>query len=305
MKIIFFGLGQIGKRHLKLLQKHFDFDIYAYRSGQGHARYESFDNVTEIHNWQEVDKIKPDVAFITNPTYLHMQTALQCARRGIKLFIEKPIGHNLELLNDLLLTCKHLTTYIAYPLRHIPAITDLIKKIATERIYHAQFVCRSYLPEWRYYSTYSTYKNQGGGAILDLSHEIDLATFLCGNIERITGIFGKKSDVTYDAEDYADIIIEHEYGITSNIHLDLFSKLQLRWFELSTDQQRSYIINLYGDIHHYDKTSNMVASDIYLKQLQYFFNNINDNRMMNNIHDASDMFRKVIEWKEDQYEQSN
>jgi predicted dehydrogenase len=234
-----------------------------------------------------------------------MQTALQCARRGIKLFIEKPIGHNLELLNDLLLACKHLTTYIAYPLRHIPAITDLIKKIATERIYHAQFVCRSYLPEWRYYSTYSTYKNQGGGAILDLSHEIDLATFLCGNIERITGIFGKKSDVTYDAEDYADIIIEHEYGITSNIHLDLFSKLQLRWFELSTDQQRSYIINLYGDIHHYDKTSNMVASDIYLKQLQYFFNNINDNRMMNNIHDASDMFRKVIEWKEDQYEQSN
>lgn len=303
MKIIFFGLGQIGKRHLRLLQMHFNFDIYAFRSGEGHAQHESFsgNNVTEINTWQEVDKIKPDVAFITNPTYLHIQTALGCARRGIKLFIEKPIGYNLDLLGDLLLACKYLTTYVAYPLRHIPKIMELIHMIGNAKIYHAQFKCSAYLPDWRNYRTYSAYKNQGGGAILDLSHEIDLATFLCGKIERITGMFGKKSDVTCDAEDCADIIIKHGNGANSNIHLDLFSKHIVRWFEITTSTQDSYTVSITepGPV-------NLNIDDYtFLRQLQYFFNNIDDNRMMNNIHEASDMFRKVIQWKEREHGQSN
>lgn len=287
MKIIFFGLGQIGKRHLKLLQKHFDFDIYAFRSDQGHSRFESFDNVTEINTWQQVDKIKPDIAFITNPTYLHIQTALQCAQREIKLFIEKPIGHNLELLDDLLLTCKNLITYIAYPFRHISYVINLKEKIKKEKVYYARFVCSTHLLDWRNYSTYSAYAEQGGGAILDLSHEIDLATFLFGEIINIIGVYSKKSDVTYDAEDCADIILEHKNNVTSNIHLDLFSG-ETRYISIQTEH------------NYYQQVLNICDDSLYLKQLKYFFDNIDDTRMMNNIHDASDMFRKVIQWKEEQ-----
>ena len=35
MKIILFGLGSIGKRHGYLLQKHFAYDLYAFRHKKG------------------------------------------------------------------------------------------------------------------------------------------------------------------------------------------------------------------------------------------------------------------------------
>ena len=282
MKIIFFGLGSIGQRHLRLLQKYYDFDIYAFRSSR---KRKPVAGVKEIYTWKEVDEIEPDVAFITNPTYLHLKTALSCAKRRMKLFIEKPIDKDLALLGAVQEYCKDIPTYVAYPFRYNYSTQKLKEKIARERVYHARFVCSTYLPGWRSYQTYSAYAVEGGGALLDLSHEIDLAVYLFGNIKNIIGAYSQKSDVTADAEDCADLIVKHEYGITSNIHLDLYSKDQKRYVEITTENG-CYRVDYRQD------------DEMYIEQLRYFFNNIDNPRMMNNIHKASGMFRKLIEFKE-------
>ena len=282
MKIMFFGLGSIGQKHLGLLQENYDHDIYAFRSTR---KKKSLPGVKDIFTWKEVDQIEPDVAFITNPTHKHIRTALSCAKRKIRLFIEKPIGHNLNLLDALLEECRDIPTYVAYPFRHDHTIRWLEEKIKTELVYHARLVCSTYLPNWRPYQTYSSYTKKGGGALLDLSHEIDLAVYLLGEIGLMEGFFGKNSDVTVDAEDHADIIIQHDYGILSNIHLDLYSPRQQRYIEVQTENKKRKI--------------NLNTNDqMYVEQLQYFFENIDNPRMMNNIHEASKMFKKLIEFKE-------
>ena len=90
MKVLFLGLGSIGKRHVRLLLKNFDHEVSALRSRKGQGTDIQI-GVKELVSWNEVDSTKYDVAFVTNPTSLHLRSALECAQRGMHLFIEKPI----------------------------------------------------------------------------------------------------------------------------------------------------------------------------------------------------------------------
>src|SRR3989344_7928398 len=104
MKIIFFGLGSIGQRHAKILLKGYSHDLYAFRSGVSNEPNPL--GIKELSTWEEVSSLRPDVAFITNPTSLHIEIALKCAELDCKLFIEKPVGKDLEGLVKLLEVVK-------------------------------------------------------------------------------------------------------------------------------------------------------------------------------------------------------
>ena len=70
-----------------------------------------------------------------------------------------------------------------------------------------------YLPDWRPHSDYregvSAQKNLGGGALLELSHELDYATWLFGMPDHVMCSSGKLSDLEIDVEDSACIILEY------------------------------------------------------------------------------------------------
>src|SRR3990167_10434426 len=122
MKIIFFGMGSIGHRHAGILLKNYNHYLYAYRSGVSDKPNSL--GIKELNTWDEVEKLKPDIAFITNPTSLHIETAIKCALLDCKLFIEKPIGKDLTDLDKLIEIVKNkkLVTYIAYNRRFHPVI---------------------------------------------------------------------------------------------------------------------------------------------------------------------------------------
>ena len=87
MKVLIFGLGSIGSRHARLLKGMGEHDLYAFRS-QRQVPCNDL-GIPEIFSWDEVGQVSPEVAFITNPTSLHISTALSCAERGMSLFVEK------------------------------------------------------------------------------------------------------------------------------------------------------------------------------------------------------------------------
>ena len=81
MKILFFGLGSIGNRHAKIIKDNFGFELYGYRTEKGQEKKDLL-----LHEFRDIESafsIRPDVAFITNPTFLHVPTALECAKRNI------------------------------------------------------------------------------------------------------------------------------------------------------------------------------------------------------------------------------
>ncbi len=306
MKILIIGLGSIGRRHATLLQKHFAHSLYALRSANSNS--ENQDGVTSLYSWEDVDRIKPDVALIANPTSLHLATALACAKRSMNLFIEKPIDCSYAKLSDVvaLVKQKQVTAYVAYPLRFHPVITEIKALCAAQKILHVRAVCSSYLPDWRqgkdHRATYSAKSNQGGGVVLDLSHEIDYCEYLFGAVTELKGTFGKKSDVTVDSEDYADLLCEFEraHGI---IHLDYFSRQQERTLHITTENGF-----IHGDVvtntvtHMQSNTAThknfpLDSNAMYVDQLTYFFENIHNPMLDNNLFSAQNLFKKLIDFK--------
>lgn len=310
LRIVIFGLGSIGSRHAKMIKKNYAVDLFAFRSKISGASNRNRMGIPELHTWREVDRIRPDVAFITNPTALHVKTALKCARRGIALFIEKPIGHNQNGLEDLLkiVIRKKLVTYVAYVLRFHPVVQILRGLITKERPQHLRVWSSSYLPLWRpgqnHLKNYSAHKRLGGGVVLDLSHEIDLVQHLLGDITRMSGQFGRQSDVTADSEDYADICIQTK-RCPANVHINFMSHIPQRIIQLDFKRKSvvgdliSGKISVFSKGHVVSRRVLKLATDLmYEKQAQFFFHNLDNPAMMNHIVEASRLFKKICIFKE-------
>ncbi len=283
MKILFLGTGSIGQRHIRLLQNHFDHELFALRL----ETPKDLPGVTQLASWLRVEDVRPDVAFICNPTHLHISSAIECAARGMALFIEKPLDVYIFWLEVLRHHCRRwsLSPYIAYPLRFHPVI-ETIRLFGipegVDKKRDIEIVCRTNLGTWRQYPTYSAHRKQGGGCLLELSHEIDYAQFLFGKIERIEGNIGRdESCTTTDAETWAYITLYHESGVVCDVRLDVFSGKEERFIRLGEH-----------------KLSIRVTDEIYLKQLHYFFNHLNDPGIMNGLDEAAELCTKILAFRE-------
>lgn len=307
MKIVFFGLGSIGQRHAEILLKNYQHELFAFRSTTSDSK--NILGIKELYSWDEVKKIKPHIAFITNPTSLHVATATACAEIGCKLFIEKPIGKNLNGLDKLLkiIKDKKLVSYVGYNLRFHPVIVRLKKYIEDQKPLYTRVVCTSFLPTWKqnknHLRSYSANANMGGGVILDLSHELDYTAYLLNGIKRIKGNYARRSNVTVDTEDYADFLVGTQMSPV-NIHINFLSHLRQRYVQIDFDNLTVIGDVINADIKEYkneilekDYKLNYDKGQEYVAQIKYFFNNINNQNMMNNLFEAANLFREIIAFK--------
>jgi len=106
LNILVIGYGSIGKRHITNLSKFPNVNIFVCTN----RKYDSFlkNKKCKIFNTlDECIKQKPDIAFITNTTNLHVKTAIKLANSNIHMFIEKPLSHSTKEIKILLDTIKN------------------------------------------------------------------------------------------------------------------------------------------------------------------------------------------------------
>jgi predicted dehydrogenase len=254
MKFLICGLGSIGQRHYRNLKALGENDILVYRSGKGTNQdfVQKFVNEFQpqiVTDLSQALKEKPDVALLSNPTSYHVPVALEAAKAGCHLFIEKPLSHSLEGLEDLqnVATEKKLVTYVAYNLRFHPTLVDLKKCLASGEYgkpisFHAEMGER--VTEWHpwedYRTSYATRKDLGGGVILTQSHEMDYLCWLFGPVKDVASFGGKLSDLDIDVEDVAKILFRFESGMVGSLDIDYLKKPPKRSLEIVTTTGRFY-----------------------------------------------------------------
>lgn len=308
MKIIIIGFGSIGKRHARLLRENKTNVIRAFRSGTHHVELD------ELSSWNESRRVKPDAIFITNPTHLHVRTALQAIKYvGCPLFIEKPLAHTSGDVKKIVSAVgKHpVPTYVGYQLRFDPVIERLKSYIAQNAVLSARVVSSSYLPSWRpgtnWKKSYSSRKDMGGGVLLDLSHEFDYISYLFGEIKKMRGSFGRVSDLTVDSEDTADIIATTQKGMI-NIHLDFMSHMRQRMIKIDFKELTIFADLETGRIEEWKKETCInkyrlpsAADDVYRKEHAYFLKNLHNPAMMNSVCEAAPLLLKILSFKRKGY----
>ena len=152
MKVIFFGLGSIGKRHLKNLTDYgkandIELDLTSYRSGKPREN-DNEKNVTFIYSEEELAD-HYDIAFITNPTFKHLDTISLIESRVSYIFLEKPAFSNSESLSEIKMDNNKI--YVAAPLRYKRVMQYVKEMLISLDVYSGRVVCSiiSFTPLWQ------------------------------------------------------------------------------------------------------------------------------------------------------------
>jgi len=249
-KALFVGLGSIGQRHLRNLRKLLgdSIDIMAYRASrsvplldenrcvvEGESVSDRY-NVREFDDYDKALSEKPDMVFVTNPSSMHIETALKAAEAGCHLLIEKPLGNNAEGLEKLIecVERNNLIVLVAYQLRFHPGlkkVEDWLKEKRIGKLISAQLIhgenLTGFHPYEDYRISYASRKDLGGGVVLSQIHEFDYALRLFGKPRRIFALGGKSSQLEIDVEDNASALMECEVDgsvLPVSLSLDFIQK---------------------------------------------------------------------------------
>tara|TARA_B100000315_G_scaffold127921_1_gene117641 strand:+ start:14043 stop:15071 length:1029 start_codon:yes stop_codon:yes gene_type:complete len=253
MNVLVVGGGSIGQRHIaNLLKLNNTEQIFVLTKNRNclngfdcknKDRVKLIDSLTNASDDPSAllppgsSDAKFDFAIIANETHNHIETAINLARQGINLFIEKPLSHNLEKIDELkeIIREKKLKAFVGYNLRFLGAlqyIKEQLTKKVIGKLFFSKIEVGHYLPAWKpdedYRENYRTKKEKGGGVALDLSHEIDYMRFLFGDPAKWKIIKTKTSELEMDTDDLFEGIFEYKEGFICNVHMDFLQQIKKR-----------------------------------------------------------------------------
>lgn len=186
-----------------------------------------------VRTQSEALAARPEAALLTCPASFHVEIATALARSGVHLFVEKPISNSSAGVEDLLELCRQngAALMVGYNLRFYPPLQAMREAVLAGRIGRVLSLraeVGQYLPEWRPDSDYrrsaSARRDLGGGAVLELSHEIDYVRWIAGDVRQVSAQVAKVSDLEIDVEDTAEMIVRFESGAIGSLHLDMVQR---------------------------------------------------------------------------------
>ncbi|MEW5911501.1 MAG: Gfo/Idh/MocA family oxidoreductase [Thermodesulfobacteriota bacterium] len=244
MRALFIGLGSIGRRHLRILRELAPgAEVSALRSGQGPASVPEL-AAAQGRSFRALDQAleeRPDFAVVANPTSRHVETALTLAKAGVPFLLEKPVGLQEAGLEELAAAVaeRGLPVLVGLQLRYHPAFAQLSAWLQQGAVGHPlslQAEVGQWLPDWRpevdYRASQTARAELGGGVILELVHELDLALACLGPAASVACVADHVSGLEMDAEDLAEISTLHASGGLSQVHLDCIQPGYTRWLKV-------------------------------------------------------------------------
>ncbi len=232
------GFGSIGRRHAANAARLGARVIVVARSPRKAAplcRRLGYQNATS----EAAALSAADAVVVATPTDAHLPVAIRAARLRKAIFLEKPIAPTRARVAELVAAARGLVVEVGCQLRAHPALRLLKKRLAAGRdgpLLAFRGCVGQRLDQWRpgsdYRRSYSADARRGGGALLDLIHEVDLVGWLCGRVTGVAARLSRLSDLDLRAEDLANLLLECRGGACGSLQLDMLSPAYRRSFEL-------------------------------------------------------------------------
>ncbi|MAV05487.1 hypothetical protein CBE37_01505 [bacterium TMED277] len=222
--ILIVGLGTIGKRYFNNLSTFFkDREVFIYKK---------LKNKSE----KNFKTKKIGAAIISNPSNLHIHSAIKFAKKGIHCLIEKPLSINFKGVTKLvkIKKKKNLSIQVGYNLRFLKGAQFFKKKFQNKKkqIKHITINCLTNMLNWRKDKNYkkfsSSSKKLNGGVLFELSHEVDYLRWIFGDIKEVFAIIKNTGKLKSDIDEIARILIKLKSGITADINLSLINHYEKR-----------------------------------------------------------------------------
>lgn len=245
---------------------------------------------------QECISQHPDAAIIANDSNLHVEYSIKLAKKGIHLFIEKPLSTSMKNVKKLLKITKQkkLITLIGCHLRFHPCIVEIkncLEKGELGKIFSVQIQNGSYLPDWHphedYSKSYASSEKKSGGIVLTSIHELDYLYWFFGKSYSVFSLSGKYSDLKISTDDLSVIILNYKKFL-AEIHLDFFQRPSNRSCKIIGTKSTLYWNMESNNIKKFNcktKTWNVVMNcknfnlnQTYVDEIRYFIKSVKQNK---------------------------
>jgi predicted dehydrogenase len=330
MKALMIGLGGIGQRHTRNLRAFLGngVEIIAYRVRRqlhvvtpemGIDSNRNVENEYAIRTFSDMEEAlaeKPDVAFICNPSSLHIPLAQACVQANCDVFVEKPLSNSTRGIDQLIHAADEhkVIGMVGYQLRFHPclrALAETVKSGILGNLLAVRAIVGEYLPNWHpyedYRQMYAARADLGGGVVLSQIHEFDYLYSLFGVPSRIYALGGHWSDLEIDVEDTASIVMECSFDkrpLPIQLHQDYLQSPPNRHCEVIGDRGR-VVMDLHTLTVSVFKRGNTKAevrnfsgferNQLFVDQLKHFFDCVKSRtRPVVDLHDGLQSLRIAL-----------
>lgn len=229
VKVCFVGCGGIANYHFSHLVNFPDVEF----AGFCDLIPERADNMVEkakmgkrYDSYVEMyDEVKPDAVYICVPPAEHGDIEFEAVKRGINLFVEKPVALSMELANEIkdAIEKAGVISGAGFQDRYLDIIEDakgFLKDRQIGLIFGSWIGGVPGVPWWRKYST-------SGGQIVEQNiHLFDMLRYLIGEPEKVYCSAGRGlvTDIEgYDVHDYSSAVVTFKNGIVANLFTGCFT----------------------------------------------------------------------------------
>lgn len=134
-----------------------------------------------------MEDAKAQGAVIATATQIRQPLIEACSARGLPVYVEKPVAYTQDGLADFYAAACHADRSIAgFMMRYHPLLPKLQQIVQQDRVFRFDFEIGHDVTQWRanwsFADSYAALP-EGGGVLLDLCHELDLAHTLFPDTE--------------------------------------------------------------------------------------------------------------------------
>lgn len=239
--VVIVGKGSAGNRHAQLVAHEYPSAKIVHLS----ARW--FLSQCSNRDYFEglISEERPDLAIVASDAISHPTIAIPFLEAGIPVLIEKPLAAVFADAVEITAVAQRTGTpvMVGYVMRHyedFQIVKELLSKCVIGRPHFGRFEVGQFLPDWRPGSDYrrvvSSQAALGGGVLLELSHEIDLAIELFGLPSAVVCKADRLSDLEIDVEDFATISLTYPETCAGprrvEIQMDFIRRVPTRRLEI-------------------------------------------------------------------------
>ena len=278
------GSGAIAACHIKCVSQLLDDVSFARLSSSGRsATSPAIDDMVDevFESWDTALDWNPDAGIVANATSGHITALQELLTFGVPVFVEKPLARSPHEAGRIVELAKRSgqPVLVGYCLRFHPAVkrlTDLVVGGGLGSPVQCTAIVGQHIEDWRTQapeSTVSLSAQLGGGALLELSHEIDLALTLMGQVLKTEGFTSTPS--RYEVDVAASLSMLHEQAVSS-VSMNMLQRPAQRTFTVVATEGTVSADLITGEIAisgpdgQTTHESVEPASVMYLEQMRHF-----------------------------------
>ncbi|PTB31257.1 Gfo/Idh/MocA family protein [Photobacterium phosphoreum] len=237
-KVAVIGFGNIATRHRKNLKYLFPNATLFAMSASGRIPNESISDCDYIvANVIDLIESNVELVIVASPAPFHAKHSIPLIEVGIPTLIEKPVTTSSDDIAAIQSAIEKYGTPVAvgYCLHYLPSakkIKSMLENGVIGKLYNSQIEIGQYLPDWRpnkdYRQCVSANEKLGGGALFELSHELDYAQWLLGPLDLQYALLRSSDELGLQVEDIADITVSTNSGCVVSMHLDFIQRKAYR-----------------------------------------------------------------------------